>query len=97
MSLKRPKAGQDTACVPAHSETNRGTGIKPPQAARLPATERGCPGTFGRLPSSGRQAVKNGPAFFFKQWGTWGADGVKRSKYANGKLLKGKVRQALPV
>jgi hypothetical protein len=28
-----------------------------------------------------------------KQWGTWGADGVKRSKYANGKLLKGRVRQ----
>jgi protein gp37 len=44
-----------------------------------------------------KQAVKNGSAFFFKQWGTWGADGVKRSKYANGKLLKGKVRQALPV
>jgi protein gp37 len=44
-----------------------------------------------------KQAVKNGSAFFFKQWGTWGADGIKRSKYANGKLLKGKVRQALPV
>jgi protein gp37 len=44
-----------------------------------------------------RQALSNGSAFFFKQWGTWGADGVKRSKYANGKLLKGKIRQALPV
>jgi protein gp37 len=44
-----------------------------------------------------QQAAASGSAFFFKQWGTWGADGVKRSKYANGKLLKGKVRQALPV
>jgi protein gp37 len=43
------------------------------------------------------QASSNGSAFFFKQWGTWGADGIKRSKNANGKLLKGKVRQALPV
>jgi len=44
-----------------------------------------------------KQAVLNGSAFFFKQWGTWGADGVKRSKYANGKFLKGEIRQALPV
>jgi protein gp37 len=44
-----------------------------------------------------RQANANGSAFFFKQWGPWGADGVKRSKYANGKLLKGKIRQAMPV
>jgi protein gp37 len=43
------------------------------------------------------QAVTHGSAFFFKQWGAWGADGVKRSKYANGKLLKGKLRQGLPV
>lgn len=28
-------------------------------------------------------------AFFFKQWGTWGADGVKRSKKANGRILLG--------
>ena len=44
-----------------------------------------------------RQAAMSGSAFFFKQWGTWGADGIKRSKYTNGKLLKGKIRQALPV
>ena len=43
-----------------------------------------------------KQAVSSGSAFFFKQWGTWGADGVKRSKYANGKFLKGEIRQALP-
>lgn len=28
--------------------------------------------------------------FFFKQWGAWGADGVKRSKKANGRMLSGK-------
>jgi protein gp37 len=43
-----------------------------------------------------RQAAANGSAFFFKQWGAWGSDGKKRSKYANGKLLKGKIRQAMP-
>ena len=44
-----------------------------------------------------KQATSSGSAFFFKQWGTWGSDGVKRSKYSNGKLLKGEIRQALPV
>jgi len=44
-----------------------------------------------------KQAVSSGSAFFFKQWGTWGSDGVKRSKHANGKLLKGKIRQEVPV
>ena len=29
-------------------------------------------------------------SFFFKQWGAWGADGVKRSKKANGRILLGK-------
>lgn len=35
--------------------------------------------------------------FFFKQWGTWGADGKKRSKKANGIELNGKVYQQVPV
>jgi len=35
-------------------------------------------------------------AFFFKQWGTWGSDGVKRDKHKNGKHLDGKVCQAMP-
>ena len=35
-------------------------------------------------------------AFFFKQWGTWGSDGVKRDKHKNGKQLDGKVCQAMP-
>lgn len=35
-------------------------------------------------------------AFFFKQWGGWGADGKKRSKKENGRLLKGKTWDAMP-
>jgi len=42
------------------------------------------------------QCEKQGSTFFFKQWGTWGSDGVKRNKHANGKMLKGKVWQAMP-
>lgn len=34
--------------------------------------------------------------FFFKQWGAWGADGVKRSKYKNGSLLDGKEWKQYP-
>lgn len=36
-------------------------------------------------------------AFFFKQWGTWGSDGIKRNKHKNGKVLQGEVIQAMPV
>lgn len=43
-----------------------------------------------------KQCEEQKSAFFFKQWGTWGADGVKRSKKANGKLLNGEVYQAMP-
>jgi protein gp37 len=42
------------------------------------------------------QCEKQGSTFFFKQWGTWGSDGIKRNKHANGKLLNGKVYQAMP-
>ncbi|MBF5054726.1 phage protein Gp37 [Alcanivorax sp. 521-1] len=34
--------------------------------------------------------------FFFKQWGVWGADGVKRSKKANGRLLDGQLYDEYP-
>lgn len=34
--------------------------------------------------------------FFFKQWGMWGEDGVRRSKPANGRLLKGKKYDGVP-
>ena len=43
-----------------------------------------------------QQVEKQGSAFFFKQWGTWGSDGVKRNKHANGKLLLGEVIQQMP-
>jgi protein gp37 len=43
------------------------------------------------------QAEAQGCVFFFKQWGTWGSDGIKRSKHKNGKLIDGKVLQAMPV
>ncbi len=39
---------------------------------------------------------EQGARFFFKQWGTWGADGIKRNKHANGKLLKGEIIQEMP-
>jgi protein gp37 len=43
-----------------------------------------------------RQVEKQGKAFFFKQWGTWGSDGIKRNKHANGKRLNGKIYHELP-
>lgn len=43
------------------------------------------------------QCDANGKSFFFKQWGTWGADGIKRSKGKNGKQLDGKVFRSIPV
>jgi protein gp37 len=43
-----------------------------------------------------RQCDQAGTAFFFKQWGTWGADGQKRSKKENGRRYRGKVWDAMP-
>ena len=43
-----------------------------------------------------RQADANGIPFFFKQWGSWGSDGIKRGAKANGKLLQGKIVQNVP-
>jgi len=34
--------------------------------------------------------------FFFKQWGTWGPDGIKRSKKRNGRILNGKIYNEYP-
>ena len=42
------------------------------------------------------QSKEQHSAFFFKQWGTWGSDGIKRSKRANGKLLDGRIIQNYP-
>lgn len=43
------------------------------------------------------QCEAQGAAFFFKQWGGWGSDGVKRHKKANGRLLHGRTWDALPL
>lgn len=43
-----------------------------------------------------KQVEEQGAAFFFKQWGTWGSDGIKRNKHANGKLLQGEIIQQMP-
>ncbi len=42
------------------------------------------------------QTEIQGSSFFFKQWGTWGCDGVKANKKINGKLLQGKIVQNMP-
>jgi protein gp37 len=34
--------------------------------------------------------------FFFKQWGSWGQDGIKRSKGSNGRLLLGQTWDMIP-
>lgn len=43
-----------------------------------------------------RQCDAADVAFFFKQWGAWGADGQKRSKSANGRRYRGQVWDAMP-
>lgn len=43
-----------------------------------------------------KQCDNAGKMFFFKQWGTWGADGVKRSKKKNGKELDGELLHSMP-
>lgn len=42
------------------------------------------------------KADQAGASFFFKQWGGWGADGVKRHKKANGRLFRGRTWDAYP-
>ena len=43
-----------------------------------------------------RQCDQAKVAFFFKQWGAWGADGQKRSKKANGRTYRGKTFDSMP-
>ena len=43
-----------------------------------------------------RQCEEQDVPFFFKQWGTFGEDGVKRSKKANGRKLAGKQYNSQP-
>jgi protein gp37 len=42
------------------------------------------------------QSKKRNIDFFFKQWGSWGEDGIKRSKKRNGKMLDGKFFLSIP-
>lgn len=44
-----------------------------------------------------RQCEQADVAFFFKQWGKFGPDGIGRSKSANGRTLAGKVWNQFPV
>lgn len=43
-----------------------------------------------------QQCLEQGVQFFFKQWGGWGADGRRRSKKANGRLLDGRTWDQMP-
>lgn len=43
-----------------------------------------------------RQCEDQGSKFFFKQWGAWGADGVRRSKKSNGRILQGRTWDNTP-
>lgn len=42
------------------------------------------------------QCLAQSVPFFFKQWGAWGPDGVRRNKKANGRLLAGRRWDELP-
>lgn len=42
------------------------------------------------------RCIDSSTPFFFKQWGTWGEDGVKRSKKTNGCILDGREWKQLP-
>ena len=42
------------------------------------------------------QCKQQNVAFFFKQWGTWGADGIKRNKKENGRKLNGEIYDEYP-
>jgi protein gp37 len=43
------------------------------------------------------QCLESGTAFFFKQWGTWGEDNIRRSKKANGREYRGKTWDEMPI
>lgn len=40
--------------------------------------------------------LRTNTPFFFKQWGAWGEDGIKRSKYENGSVLDGQTWKQYP-
>lgn len=42
------------------------------------------------------QCAQQNVAFFFKQWGAWGADNKRRSKKANGREYRGAIWSEMP-
>jgi protein gp37 len=44
-----------------------------------------------------KQCKEQGVAFFFKQWGTWGEDGIRRNKKENGSMLMGRKWKEEPI
>ncbi len=42
------------------------------------------------------QCDRQNVAFFFKQWGAWGQDGIKRNKKLNGRKLNGNIYNNFP-
>ncbi|MFP5383573.1 MAG: phage Gp37/Gp68 family protein [Gammaproteobacteria bacterium] len=40
--------------------------------------------------------VAQGAEFFFKQWGAWGPDGVRRNKKVNGRIFLGREWDGMP-
>ncbi len=46
--------------------------------------------------SEGDRCAAAGVDFLFKQWGAWGADGVRRDQQANGRVLAGRVWDERP-
>lgn len=42
------------------------------------------------------QCIEQDVAFFFKQWGGWGADGKRRAKKVNGRKLDGRTWDEMP-
>ena len=43
-----------------------------------------------------QQCIEQKVPFFFKQWGSYGSDGVKRSKKHNGRLYQGRLWNEMP-
>jgi protein gp37 len=43
-----------------------------------------------------QQCEQAGVAFFFKQWGEWGPDGIKRDKKVNGRQFQGQTWDEMP-
>ncbi len=64
------------------------------EAMGMPGYENGF--NFSLMPARLEQPFKKKKYLFFKQWGAWGADKIKRNKKANGRKLQGKIWEAYP-